>query len=250
MGDTTDPTQSSDLGLAKPGDRPSKAAGPASRASRKPVQVQLPQSLPDHPTGDEVCDGPATDVVSLADESHVVMWSRGLQARESAANRAYAQLHAVGDSQVVSLPGAVIHDLKQLRDQVNRALPDDDGRRLGPSLDGPAGLLARLAHLPRTGADGHHIKFRYYLWRDADVLLKHSPPAFSMMVDAVAGVAAEAEFASDDLLLIQRLILVGGPELHRCYHDPHGPLRAWRPGSPWKVKTGQPEPRFMLVEVK
>lgn len=245
----------------KSGEKPvreAKAGKPVARTGlssgqRRPIQVELPaeaRKLVDGVTSDEVCVGPATDVASLADESHVILWSRSLQARESAANRAYAQLHAVGDSQVVSLPGAVIHDLKQLREQVNRALPDDEGKRLTPSLDGPAGLLARLAHLPRTGADGHHIKFRYYLWRDADVLLKHNPAAFSVMVDAVAGVAAEAEFASDDLLLIQRLILVGGPELHRCYHDLRGPLRSWRPGSPWKEKTGQAEPRFMLVEVK
>jgi len=179
----------------------------------------------------------------------MVLWSRDLHRRERAADLVVNSLRAVQDAQVVSLPGAVIHDLKSLRTHLDHALPSAENRPLRATIDGPAGLLARLREPADPLPDHHHVKWRYYVWRDADVLLRSSPAVFSMMVDAVAGVAAEAEFTSVDLLLIQRLVLVGGPSLHVAACDPEGPMRAWRAGSSWARLTKVAAPVFECREI-
>lgn len=192
---------------------------------------------------------PLGDIPSLLDERHLVLWSRDLQRRERAADLVAASLRSVQDAQVVLLPGGVIHDLKTLRSHLDQALPSAEQRPLRATIEGSAGLLARLREAADPLPGHHHIKWRYYVWRDADVLLRASATAFSIMVDAVAGVAAEAEFASDDLLLIQRLVLIGGPSLQMAIEDPHGPLRTWRPGSPWARLTRVEAPRFESREI-
>ena len=196
-----------------------------------------------------IVDAPLGDVPSLLDERHMVLWSRDLHRRERAADLVVNSLRAVQDAQVVSLPGAVIHDLKSLRTHLDHALPSAENRPLRATIDGPAGLLARLREPADPLPDHHHVKWRYYVWRDADVLLRSSPAVFSMMVDAVAGVAAEAEFTSVDLLLIQRLVLVGGPSLHVAACDPEGPMRAWRAGSSWARLTKVAAPVFECREI-
>ncbi len=196
-----------------------------------------------------VVDAPLGDVPSLLDERHLVLWSRDLSRRERAADLVVAGLRTVKDAQVVSLPGAVIHDLKTLRTHLDHALPSAENRPLRATIDGPAGLLARLREPADPLPDHHHVKWRYYVWRDADVLLRASPTVFDMMVDAVAGVAAEAEYSSDDLLLIQRLVLVGGPALHVAAGEPDGPMQAWRPGSSWARITKVAAPAFACQEI-
>lgn len=196
-----------------------------------------------------VVNAPLGDVPSLLDEKHMVLWARDLHRRERAADVVAAGLRSVQDAQVVSLPGAVIHDLKSLRVQLDNALPSAEHRPLRATIDGSAGLLARLREPADPLPGYHHIKWRYYVWRDADVLLRSSPAAFGIMVDAVAGVAAEAEFSSQDLLLIQRLVLVGGPALQVAAKDPHGPMNAWRTGSPWARMTKVAAPQFECREI-
>lgn len=192
---------------------------------------------------------PLGDVPSTLDEKHLVLWSRDLHRRERAADLVVAALRTVQDAQVVCLPGAVIHDLKTLRAQLDQALPSAENRPLRATIEGPAGLLARLREPADPLPGHHHVKWRYYVWRDADVLMRSSPAVFSMMVDAVAGVAAEAEFASEDLLLIQRLVLIGGPSLQVEAGDPQGAMRAWRPGSPWSRLTKVAAPVFECREI-
>jgi hypothetical protein len=216
---------------------------PARKASTVPISDRKTRRTP------VVVDAPLGDVPSLLDEKHMVLWARDLHKRERAADLVVAALRSVQDAQVVSLPGAVIHDLKSLRSHLDAALPSAEHRPLRATIDGPAGLLARLREPADPLPDHHHIKWRYYVWRDADVLLRSSPAAFSIMVDAVAGVAAEAEFTSDDLLLIQRLVLVGGPALQVAAQDPYGPMNAWRPGSPWARLTKVMAPVFECREI-
>lgn len=189
------------------------------------------------------------DIAPRADDAHMVLWSRSLHRREETATDVTAELNRMGECQVVTLAGAVIHDLNSLRAALDEKLPADDGSAMKATIDGPVGLLARLRQAPRTFADGRHIKYRYFVWRDADVLLRASPEAFAVFVDAVAGVAMESEFDPQAMLLIQRLFLIGGPALERCFHDAHGPLRAWRPGSPWHSKTHIAAPKFQCHEI-
>jgi hypothetical protein len=187
--------------------------------------------------------------ISELDEHHVVVWHRSLTARELAASAIQHELEANHEAQVVSLAGARVHDLRSLRGEVDRALPDLNGRHLLATFAGHGGLLARLREPPPSVA-GHHTKFRYYLIRDADVMLRASAPTFSVALDSLAGIAAESEYASDDLLLIHRIILVGGPDLLACHRDPAGPLRAWREASAWSHVTRVAGPSYVPLEAR
>jgi hypothetical protein len=196
-------------------------------------------------------DAPLPEVVRAAtelDERHVALVARSQPQRaETLAQIAHA-LHDLPETQIVTIKGARVTDLRSFRAELDRALPDAGGRTLKPSFDGPGGVLARLREPPRS-VEGHHVKRRYYLWSDADTLLAASPASFGVCVDAIVGVAAEAEFASDDLLLIHRLVLVGGPALHRCAQDAKGPLANWRPASTWARVTGVAAPSFATLLV-
>ena len=196
-------------------------------------------------------DAPMPEVeraLAELDERHVVVVARSAAQRAEAASQLAHHIGDLPETQLVQIDGARVEDLRGLRAELDRELPDPAGRALKPSFDGPGGVLARLREPPRA-VEGHHIKRRFYLWRDADVLLKASPSSFSVCIDAIAGVAAEAEYASDDLLLIHRLVLVGGPGLARCHADARGPLRAWRPASTWPRVTGIDGPNFLLLGV-
>jgi len=71
---------------------------------------------------------------------------------------------------------------------------------------------------------------------------------FGRIVDAMSGVAAEAEYVSDDLLLLHRSIYVGGSILDVYAEDPKGQFRSWfrdEHDDPfWRVVTGLVEPAF------
>jgi hypothetical protein len=188
----------------------------------------------------------AETIVRGLDDSHLVVWGHEAKQQQHASDLARELLSSVPEAQVVEFDGASMTDLRTARAQIDRALPDPDGRALGPSFDGPTGVWARLREMP-PAMSGHHVKRRYYLWHDADTLLTTNPSTFSVIVETLAGVAAEAEFVSDDLLLIHRVLLIGGPELAACWHDVMGPLRAWRTGSPWSVMTKTDAPKFGML---
>lgn len=180
------------------------------------------------------------------DETHMVIWGEVPAQREHALLLCREMLSAIPETQTVELNGAAMTDIRSSRAALAESLPGPLDREPGPSFDGPSGVLSRLRE-PPPPIGGAHIKRRYYLWHDADVLLTSSPASFSVMIDAIAGVAAESEYASDDLLLIQRLVLIGGPDLAMCYADEHGPLRSWRHTSPWAKQTKIAAPVFAVL---
>lgn len=180
------------------------------------------------------------------DEAHMIIWGADSSQRQHALTLCREMLSAIPETQTVELNGASMIDIKSARAALAASLPGPIEREPGPSFDGPSGVLARLRE-PPPPIGGAHIKRRYYLWHDADVLLTSSPASFSVMIDAIAGVAAESEYASDDLLLIQRLVLIGSPDLATCYADEHGPLRSWRHTSPWAKQTKIAAPVFSVL---
>jgi hypothetical protein len=186
------------------------------------------------------------DLASLLLERHVALVSDDELTRKRASDAASMLLSGQLDSQLIRLDGQNISDLRSLRLSIDRALPGDDGRPMLAPIDGPRGLLSRLRELPHIRMDGHHIKNRWFLWTDADKLLQASPSSFSVAIDAFTGIAAESEYASEDLLLISRVILIGDLTLARCAADDRGPLRSWRPGSPWSKATGLLAPAFSV----
>ena len=66
------------------------------------------------------------------------------------------------------------------------------------------------------------------IWHEAHVLLREDPKLFGRAADAIMGVAAEHEFCSDDVLLIQPLAYSWGAcSLEMYAEDPMGQFSTW-----------------------
>ncbi|GJQ30758.1 MAG: hypothetical protein HBSAPP03_26420 [Phycisphaerae bacterium] len=185
------------------------------------------------------------DIVQLLDESHMVAWSEHAARRTQFAVSLGQFLGRQRDTEVCVFYGKYITDLDSFCYQLERAIP---GPALDRRLDGPRGAVALLR--ARASFRGRpETKYRYYIWHDADVLLRQDHALFGRIVDAMAGVAAEAEYVSDDLLLIHRSVYVGSSMLDVYADDPRGQFRGWfldGQGEPfWEVVTGLKRPPFL-----
>ncbi len=146
-------------------------------------------------------------------------------------------LGTMRDAEVCVLHGESILDLEGFCAQLERALP---GPPLGRRIDGPGSVTSLLRwreSFPARPAS----KLRYYIWHDADALLARNRALFGRLLDAIFGVAAEAEYVLDDLLLIHRAVIIGGSPLAEYARDPRGQFRSWwrdGPGEPfWRLVT-------------
>lgn len=189
------------------------------------------------------------DVTQLMDESHLLAWSNLPRHRLLFAASLAQFLESLRDAEVCVFYGRFIVDLDSFCHQLERAIP---GGPLERRIDGPRGVTALLRS--RQAFPGRPpSKYRYYLWHDADVLLREDPRLFGRLVDALAGVAAEAEFVDDDLLLLHRTVFVGSSLLNTYADDPQGQFRSWYPdglGEPfWQVVTGVEEPTFSRLAI-
>lgn len=188
-------------------------------------------------------------VVQTLEEFHLAAWSDRPDRRARFAASLSQFLGAQRDTEVCSFFGRYILDIESFCHQLERGLPGPILRRRIDGIDGVTAML-RYRHSVRGRRAS---KFRYYVWNDADVLLRANRPLFGQLVDAMAGVAAEAEYVSDDLLLIHRSIFVGSADLHEYFEDEHGQFRSWWQdefGEPfWRVVTGIDTPRFETCEI-
>ncbi len=206
-------------------------------------------------------------------EHHVVLWSGDEHTRRSMGILLSEHLRSLPQVELFEFDGSEITDLasfcRQLTVQFAGEYAGPGGLRAsGPnaygtvapeavaaSIDGPGGVIECLRERNAGTSDAMPMaKRRYYLWHDADTLLTRSPETFGAIVDAMAGVAAEAEYASEDLLLIHRAILVGGPALMQYAKDTTGQFQTWltdAAGSPplWKVITGLEHPPVAVIEL-
>ncbi|MFM9995807.1 MAG: hypothetical protein ACKVU4_08405 [Phycisphaerales bacterium] len=188
-------------------------------------------------------------VVQLLDENHLVASSDVPRHRASFASTLERFLLGLGHAEVMTLQGRYIGDLESFCSQLERLFP---GERPERRIDGSRGVTALLRS--RDGARGlTPIKHRFYLWHDADFLLRADPVLFGRLVDALAGVAAEAEYASDDRLLLHRVAFVGGPLLDSYARYEDGQFRCWfddEMGDPfWRVVTGLERPPVRRVSI-
>lgn len=185
----------------------------------------------------------------VLDESHVVALSPDSLAGGRFIAGVGEYLEKLADTQVCVLHGDRVTDLNSFCEELGRALP---GRALEPRLDGPSGVLETLRRR-HADADPASLKRRYYLWSDADILLRRDKVLFGRLVDAIAGVAAEAEYASEDVLLLHRAVFAGGAALAAYADDERGQFRAWlREGAEvpfWQVVSGIEAPRFCFFRV-
>ncbi len=189
------------------------------------------------------------DVTQLLDEHHMVAWSDRSEHRLHFAVSLSQFLESQRDTEVCSFYGRFITNLEDFCHQLERAIPGPALRRQIDGPDGVTDLVRSRQVLPGKRAS----RFRYYIWHDADVLLEHDKALFGRLVDTLAGVAAEAEYASDDLLLIHRAVFVGGVSLQAYANESAGQFRSWADDgfaeSFWEVLTGLEVPPFMRYQV-
>ncbi|MBS0197897.1 MAG: hypothetical protein JSR77_14170 [Planctomycetes bacterium] len=189
------------------------------------------------------------DVQQLLDEHHLVASSDAPKRRTQFAAAMGSFLASQRDAEVCMFYGRHITDIDSFCEQLERCLPVS---MLERRLHGPRGAVDLMRN--RDTIRGRYpAKYRYYIWHDADVLLAAKPVLFGQIVDAISGVAAEAEYVSDDLLLIHRCLYVGGPALDAYADDPKGQFQAWFDdghGEPfWRVVTGIEQPPFTRLHI-
>jgi len=178
------------------------------------------------------------DVQQVLDEHHLVAWSPRVETRDRFSKELEPFLRRQRDADVCVLPGESITDLGSFCAALEAAVP---GVELERTLEGARGAVSRL----RPGSS-RRSKYRYYLWREAHVLLRHDAALFGRVVDAMTGVAAESEYVDEDRLVLQRCVFIGGASLDAYADDPRGQFRRWMPdadGEPyWQIVTGVGRP--------
>jgi hypothetical protein len=189
------------------------------------------------------------DVTQLLDEHHLVAWSDSPARRTQFAVSLGQFLGSQRDTEVCVFYGKFIDDLESFCYQLERSIP---GPPLERRLHGPRGAVSLIRS--RASFRGRpETKFRFYVWHDADVLLRKNHVLFGQIADAMAGVAAESEYVSDDLLLLHRAVFVGSSILEIYYDDPRSQFRRWLPdahGEPfWQVVTGIRRPPFLKYRI-
>lgn len=195
------------------------------------------------------------EAAARLEETHLVAWSRNLALRERFGLEMAWYLQRMPQTQTCVLAGATIRDLEGFCRQLDAGLrgggggAGGGGRPVRRDLHGRGGVIDRLRQrrreLPILG-DVDIVKHRYYVWRDADVLLRADARLFGQIADALMGVAAEAEYADEDRLLIHRVVFVGGPALDAYADDERGQFSRWlsprcgggRGGRAWVGLTG------------
>ena len=189
------------------------------------------------------------ETLQLLDEHHLVAWSHASRTRTAFAAGLSQFLASQRDLSVCVLHGRSITNLDGLCQQLERQIPGPPlDRRIGGS-SGVIELLRSREHRPGRPSP----RQRIILWSDADVLLRADHELFGRVVDALTGVAAELEYASDDQLLIQRTVFVGAPALDLYAEDPSGQFRGWRSLGDdeafWTVVSGLDCPPMMRVHI-
>lgn len=193
------------------------------------------------------------DAAQLLEEHHLVAWSPRRESRDLFGRELASHLSKLDDTQVCVLNGSTITDVASFAEALAAEL---DVGRIAPTLGGPSGVIECLRRRPIH--DGRPAtKRRFYIWLDADAMLRRDHRLFGRVVDAIAGIAAEAEYASEDLLLLHRAVFIGSSVLDVYAEDPRGQFRSWwteegedaaRPF--WDVVTGVERPVFLRYRIE
>jgi len=187
--------------------------------------------------------------LQLLEEHHLCAWSASRDRRRKFGVDLAWHLAGLNDTQVCVFEGSKITDLSSFCSALERSL---GFARIDRAIDTPPGVVGSLRRR-LTPKGSEPIKQRFYLWLDADVLLRRDAQLFGRLVDAITGVAAESEYVSEDLLLLQRAIFVGGAALDVYAEDPRGQFSAWWSDDGedplWRVVTGVAAPKLHRYEI-
>ncbi len=189
------------------------------------------------------------EVLVELESRHLVAWSGDSKLRTRFGGSLGQFLSAQAGTEVCVLHGRSILDLEGLCAQLERLIPVE---RLARTVDGPKGL-ASILRSRGSGYSGHALRQRYFLWHDADVLLRHDPGLFGQVAEVIAGVSAELEYAGDGALMIQRCVYIGGHRLADAARDADSMFNRWGddgPGVPfWSLVTGEEAPMTALCSI-
>lgn len=177
------------------------------------------------------------ELARVLDEHHLAAWSNQSGERASFAAGLAAFLAGIHDAQVIPIFGRDVTDLDGLCYQLERSIPGEAPMRR--RIDGPSGVVARLRSQPVIPGRPP-LRNRFIVWHDADAMIRADEELFGRLADAIAGVAAEAEFASDDYLLVTRVVYIGGENLREYADLESGQLRRW-------LSDGADEPFWRVV---
>ncbi len=189
------------------------------------------------------------EVMASLDERHLVVWSHAQSRRTRFAASLAQFLGSQRETDVVTLYGKFVNDIESYCHQLERAVPVEHLER---RLDGTDSITDALRN--RQSIRGRSVaRCRYIVWNDADVLLKADEALFGRLVDAMLGVSAEAEYASEDLLLIQRCVFVGGAALADYADNSDSRFKSWLPdglGEPfWALVSGVDAPAVNAAHI-
>ncbi|MBC7834580.1 MAG: hypothetical protein H7Y88_05705 [Phycisphaerales bacterium] len=190
------------------------------------------------------------EIAQLLEEHHLVAWAHSARERLTFGADLATYLTSMADTEVCRLDGKYITDLESFVHQLQRVV---HGPVMRLEIDGPRGVVAQLRRRDLAGPPGRALKRRYYIWQDADMLLRKDHRLFGKLVDALLGVAAEAEYASEDLLLIHRAVFVGAPSLDMYAEDNRGQFASWATEAGeealWEVISGVERPPVLRFKI-
>ncbi len=189
------------------------------------------------------------ELLAKLETHHLVAWSPRSGPRTRFGARLKQFLDAQSGTEVLVLHGRGILDLDGFCAQLERLIPSE---QLARSIDGVNGIASLLRH-ESGGLLGVPRKQRFFLWHDADVLHRKNPELFEQLVEVIAGVSAELEFAGEDGLMIQRCVYLGGRSLAEHARDPHSRFHSWEPDGPgapfWSLVSGEERPSTALCSI-
>lgn len=187
------------------------------------------------------------EVLSKLETHHLVGWSPKTASRTRFGTRMKQFLDAQSGTEVLVLHGRSILDLEGFCAQLERLLPAE---QLARSIDGASGVASILR--ADSGAYGAPVRQRYFLWHDADLLMRSDPRLFDQIVEVMAGVSAELEYISDSGIL-QRCVYLGGRSLAERARDPESRFHRWEPDGPgvpfWSLVSGEDRPSTAICSI-
>lgn len=179
----------------------------------------------------------------MLEEHHVCAFSADSRQRERFSIDLGTSLAKFDHTDVCTIDGARVTDLASLARSLEECLGVG---RIDRSIDGDSGIVEALRRRP-AAFGSTAARRRFIIWHEAHTLLAADPRLFGRAADALMGVAAEHEFCSDDVLLIQRAVFVGRPALDVYAEDSASQFNRWfaeRGETPlWRVLTGRKAPR-------
>lgn len=174
---------------------------------------------------------------AMLDEHHIVATSDDESTRIQFGSYLAIQAEQMVNVEVCPIYGRYVTDIEALTYMMSRAFPVRDA--VEPSVDG----VIECARHARSAT-----RRRYIVWHDAEVLAEADSDLFWQVADALMGVAAEQEYASEDLLVITRCLFISTPEL--AEHPAFG--QWWKDGGSepfWQVISGLDRPPAQRVKI-